>query len=104
MSFRRKIQGITDMPKLLAVVGGLIICAGIDLLWQSRNQIRFWVEEYGKFVLEAWRRPSSLRGEASMDAFLSRRASVEVILGFGLALIVGPVMLAVSLTLLLYPR
>ncbi len=26
------------MPKLIAIVGGLIICAGIDLLWQSRLQ------------------------------------------------------------------
>lgn len=92
------------MPKLMAVVGGLIICAGIDLLWQSRNQIRFWVEAYMKFFLDIWRRPSALGGVASMEAFLHRRASVEVILGFGLALIVGPLMLAVSLTLLLYPH
>jgi len=92
------------MPKLMAVVGGLIICAGLDLLWQSRNQIRFWLEAYTKFFLETWRRPAALRGVASMEEFLHRRASVEVILGFGLALIVGPLMLAVSLTFLLYPR
>jgi hypothetical protein len=92
------------MPKLMAVVGGLIICAGIDLLWQSRNQIRFWLEAYAKFFLGIWRRPSALRGIASVEALLNRRASVEVLLGLGLALVVGPVMLAVSLTLLLYPR
>jgi hypothetical protein len=92
------------MPKLLAVVGGLIICAGLDLLWQSRNQIYFWLEAYMKFFVDIWRRPSAPRGVPSTEEFLHRRASVEVILGFGLALIVGPLMLAVSLTLLLYPR
>lgn len=92
------------MPKLMAVVGGLIICAGLDLLWQSRNQIRFWLEAYAKFFLAIWRRPSTLRGIASVEALLNRRASVEVALGLGLALVVGPLMIAVSLTLLLYPH
>ena len=37
---QRSGQGdLTAMPKLIATVGGLIICAGIDLLWQSRHQI-----------------------------------------------------------------
>jgi hypothetical protein len=35
---------------------------------------------------------------------LNRQASVEVLLGLGVALIVGPLMLAVGLTFLLYPR
>jgi len=92
------------MPKLMAVVGGLIICAGLDLLWQSRNQIHFWLEEYAKFFAAIWRRSSTLGGVASVEALLNRPASVEVLLGLGLALIVGPLMLAVSLTLLLYPH
>jgi hypothetical protein len=29
------------VPKLLGIIGLLVICAGIDLLWQSRHEIKF---------------------------------------------------------------
>ena len=34
------------MPKLLGIIGALVICAGLDLLWQSRNEIQFWMAAY----------------------------------------------------------
>jgi hypothetical protein len=92
------------MHKLIAVVGGLIICAGIDLLWQSRSEIRYWLDAYKKFFVALWRRQLPSLSLLSVEALLKRQAAVPVLLGFGFALILGPLFLAVSLTLMLYPR
>jgi hypothetical protein len=92
------------MHKLIAVVGGLIICAGIDLLWQSRSEIRYWLDAYRTFFAALWRRQLPSLTFSSAEAFLKRQAAVQVLLGLGLALVVGPLLLAVSLTLMLYPR
>jgi hypothetical protein len=37
------------VPKLLGIIGVLVICAGIDLLWQSRREIKFWMIAYLAF-------------------------------------------------------
>ena len=92
------------MPKLIATVGGLIICAGLDLLWQSRLQVRYWVETYLKFLSDVWRRRSQLRHLASMTTLLPRPASLQVLLGLGFVLFLGPLLLVVSLTLIFYPQ
>ena len=78
------------MPKLIAIVGGLIICAGIDLLWQSRMQIRYWVETYLKFLGALWRRQLPARMLASSATILRRQGSVQVLLGLSFALFLGP--------------
>ena len=36
------------MPKLIAVIGFLVMSAGLDLLWQSRWDIRYWLEALAK--------------------------------------------------------
>jgi hypothetical protein len=92
------------MPKLIATVGGLIICAGIDLLWQSRLQVRYWVETYVKFLSALWQRQPRIRTLASATTFLPRSGSLQVLLGLGLAFLLGPLLLVVSLTLILYPQ
>ncbi len=92
------------MPKLIAIVGGLVICAGIDLLWQSRLQIRYWVETYLKFFAALWRRQLPARVLASGAMFLKRQGAVQVLLGLSFVLFLGPLLLALSLTLMLYPQ
>jgi hypothetical protein len=49
------------MPKLIAVVGALVICAGLDLLWQSYAQIQYWFEAYLAFFKAIWRRQLTSR-------------------------------------------
>jgi len=92
------------MHKLIAVVGGLIICAGIDLLWQSRSEIRYWLDAYKKFFVALWARRLPSFSLVSAEELLKRQAAVQVLLGFGFAFILGPLLLAVSLTLMLYPQ
>ena len=92
------------MPKLIAIVGGLVICAGVDLLWQSRLQVRYWVETYARFLSRLWRRQSRLQLLRSAADFLPRQASLQVLLGLGFAFFLGPLLLMVSLTLIYHPH
>jgi hypothetical protein len=34
------------MWKLVGVIGLIVICAGLDLLWQSRREVRFWITTF----------------------------------------------------------
>jgi hypothetical protein len=101
------------MPKLLATVGGLIICAGVDLLWQSRLQVQYWVETYLKYLSAMWRRQFSNQQSANRQSpnqlvaatgLLPRPGSMQVLLGLGFVLLLGPALLLVSLTLVFYPQ
>jgi hypothetical protein len=92
------------MPKLIATVGGLIICAGIDLLWQSRHQIHFWLETFANFLSALRRRQLPARILSSGAHFLRRQAALRILLGLGLTFVLGPLFLVVSLTLLFHPQ
>jgi len=92
------------MPKLIAVVGALIICAGIDLLWQSYRQIQYWVLAYLSFLGAIKSRTLPSRILVSAKGFLKNQAAVQVLLGLGFVFLLGPLLLVVSLTLMLRPR
>ncbi|MGA2718220.1 MAG: hypothetical protein ABSF78_04570 [Candidatus Acidiferrales bacterium] len=92
------------MPKLIAVVGALVICAGIDLLWQSYAQIQYWFEAYLAFFKAIWRRQLTSRFLVSAKNFAKNQAAVQVLLGLGFVFVLGPLLLFVSLTLILQTR
>jgi len=92
------------MPKLIATVGCLVICAGLDLLWQSQQQIRYWWETYAQFVSSIWRSRSPSRVLIAGSNFLRRQAALQVLLGLGFAFVLGPLLLVVRLTVLFYPN
>lgn len=92
------------MAKLLATVGGLVICAGVDLLWQSRLQVQYWLETYAKVLSAMWRRQLRTQWSASASNLLPRPGSMQVLLGLGFVLVLGPALLLVSLTLVFYPQ
>lgn len=92
------------MPKLIATVGVLVMCAGIDLLWQSRLQIRYWVETYARLISALWRRQFPARMLASGATFLRRQGALQVLLGLSFTLVLGPLLLVVSLTMMFYPQ
>ena len=91
------------MARLLGLVGILVFLAGLDLLWQSRREVAFW------FTSDMRMFRSKLRGlrsrvqplEPDVEPVKHRRR-LPMVLGMGLAL-AGPVMIAVSLTLLFFP-
>jgi hypothetical protein len=92
------------MPKLLGIVGALVICAGIDLLWQSRHEIRFWVAAYFSVFRAMLRQQEAPKVFPSKDAPEKRHGAVRVLLGMGFAFFLGPMLLALSLTLMFYSR
>jgi hypothetical protein len=93
------------MPKLLGIIGILVICAGLDLLWQSRHEIKFWMIAYVN-VFRAMLRHQ----ESPLDAIPAampaekRHGAVRVLLGMGFAFFLGPILLALSVTLMLFPH
>ncbi|HTZ74337.1 MAG TPA: hypothetical protein VMB47_10485 [Candidatus Aquilonibacter sp.] len=93
------------MWKLVGAIGLIVICAGIDLLWQSRRELVFWTAAFvGTFrALLRHQQPQPLlpAGRASDG----RHHAARVFLGAGLAFVVGPILLALGVTLLvLYPN
>ena len=91
------------MPKLLAIIGALVICAGFDLLWQSRHEIKFWLAAYMKVFRSILNRPEdTVRPLPSSVPPGKRKHAVRFLLGVGFAFLLGPMLLAISVTLLLY--
>lgn len=90
------------MPKLIAVIGFLVMSAGLDLLWQSRWDIRYWLEELAKVFRAMLQREKPPQIFPPKEASAKRNRAVQVLLGMGFVFVLGPILLAVSLTLMLY--
>jgi hypothetical protein len=91
------------MPKLLGIIGALVICAGIDLLWQSRNEIKFWLAAYIKVFRSTLRRQQEpIRALPAAVPAAKRKHAVRFLLGVGFAFLLGPMLIALSVTLMLY--
>jgi hypothetical protein len=90
------------MPKLLGIVGLLIIFAGIDLLWQSRREIGFWMAAYVRMFRAMLKQPGAAGVFPSKEAAEKRSGAVRVLVGMGCAFFLGPILLALGLTLMFY--
>ncbi|MGH9717342.1 MAG: hypothetical protein ACRD4R_11530 [Candidatus Acidiferrales bacterium] len=90
------------MPKLVSIVGFIVMCAGIDLLWQSRMDIRYWFAAYRSVLRELWRRRDVSR---LISAARRHQGSVGVLLGMSFIFVVGPVLILTGVALmLLFPN
>lgn len=93
------------MPKLLGIIGVLVVCAGLDLLWQSRREIRFWLAAYLRIFRSMLRQQGST--PRSLPAAISaekRQGAVRVLLGMSFAFLFGPILIAIGVTLMLFPK
>lgn len=90
------------MPKLLGIVGALVICAGLDLLWQVRRELRFWLSAYMTALREMLRFEEPLRFVPIRELAHKRQSAVQFLLGMGFALVLGPLLIAVGVTLMLH--
>lgn len=89
------------MPKLLSVIGFILMCAGIDLLWQSRMDIRYWFAAYRSLLRELLRRRDVSR---LIAAARKRQGAGSVLLGMSLLFLVGPVVVLTGVALMLLLR
>ncbi|HTS11277.1 MAG TPA: hypothetical protein VMH00_04095 [Candidatus Limnocylindrales bacterium] len=90
------------MPKLLGIVGTLVICAGLDLLWQCRHEIRFWIAAYLKVFRAMLRQEEPERVFPAKEAAEKRQGAVRFLLGMGLTFFLGPILIVLGLTLMFY--
>lgn len=90
------------MPKLMSIIGFIVICAGIDLLWQSRMDIRYWFAAYLSVIREVLKRRDVSR---LLSAARKRQGAASVLLGMSLVFLVGPVLILTGVALmLLFPN
>jgi hypothetical protein len=86
------------VPKLVSIVGFIVMCAGIDLLWQSRMDIRYWFAAYRSVMRELWR----WRGLSRLVATARKRQGAgSVLLGISLVFLVGPMLILTGVALML---
>jgi hypothetical protein len=90
------------VPKLVSVIGFIVMCAGIDLLWQSRMDIRYWFAAYRSVLRELIRRRDVSR---IISTARKRQGAVGVLLGMSFVFLVGPVLIVTGVALmLLFPN
>jgi hypothetical protein len=93
------------VPKLLGMVGILVVCAGLDLLWQSRSEISFWLAAYVNAFRSALRQPgSSPRALPAAIVGEKRHGAIRVLLGMSFVFFFGPILIAIGVTLMLLPK
>jgi hypothetical protein len=92
------------MPKLLGVVGALVICAGLDLLWQARRELRFWFSTYLKVLRAMLRLKEPLRFLPMKEIAQKRQSAAQFLLGMGFAFVLGPILIVLGVTLMFYMR
>jgi len=90
------------MPKLLGIIGLLIICAGVDLLWQSRREIGFWMAAYVRMFRAMLKQQDSPQVFPPKEAQEKRHGAVRVLVGMGCVFFLGPILLALGITLMFY--
>jgi hypothetical protein len=93
------------VPKLLGIIGVLVICAGIDLLWQSRHEIRFWMVAYIAFFRALLHnRDTAPPVFPSQEAAQKRQGAVRFLLGVSFVFLLGPFLIAIGITLIFFPH
>lgn len=93
------------MPKLFGIVGILVVCAGLDLLWQTRSEISFWLVAYFNAFRAALKQPgASPRRLPEAIVGQKRHGAVRFLLGMSFVFFFGPILIAIGVTLMLLPK
>ena len=86
-----------------SLVGFLVVCAGVHLLWQSRREIFYWLETFLKIFRKSLGDPMRTRALSTVRPELSRADSrrehvLRLVLGLSLVLLIGPVLIFLGLS------
>lgn len=93
------------MPKLLEIIGLLVICAGLELLWQSRHEIKCWMLAYlGLFHALLHNREAAAPIFSAKEAAQKRQGAVRFRLGVSFVFLLGPLLIAIGITLIFFPN
>lgn len=90
--------GVDLIPDIVALAGVLVFCSGLHLLWQSRRDISYWVEEYFRLLRMNVRQVVDPT-HAPLE-FIARdpqkRHTLRIALGIVLAFFVAPVLITLG--------
>jgi len=89
------------MAKLIGIIGFIVICAGADLLWQCRAEIRFWLAAYVRVFCAMLEKKQSADPVRLPGIPGHRHGAVRFLLGVGCAFLLGPLLLALGVTLMI---
>ena len=80
----------------LVLISTLVFIAGVYLIWQSREEMIFWMREYLRFLRQSMQQPA---GTPAPPLGLRQRPdrshqTMRIVLGFFLAFCVAPILLS----------
>jgi hypothetical protein len=88
------------LPTLFGIIGVLVTCAGLDLLWQTRTEIQFWMSAYIRMFRAMLKNRDSAKSIfSSQDASPSHRGAVRFLLGVAFAFVFGPALIVIGIGL-----
>jgi hypothetical protein len=92
------------VPRLLGMIGLLVVCAGVHLLWQSRHDVAYWIAAFFRMFRTQLREAPPSRADllAHESPAARREGTLRLLLGAGLLFFLGPLLIALGLTLMLY--
>lgn len=89
------------MAKLHGIAVFLILCAGVDLLRRSRDEVRFCLAAYVR-TFQAMLRQQPVCFFSQQEAAQKRHGALRLFLGMSFAFFLGPILIALSVTLMLH--
>ncbi|HEV8383972.1 MAG TPA: hypothetical protein VGQ11_03805 [Candidatus Acidoferrales bacterium] len=88
--------------ELLGLTGILLFFAGLHMLWQSRAEVFFWLEEYFRLWRLSVHRAADPQQVAAMHALPrpERKHTLRIVIGMLLAFVAAPMLLTVGLAMI----
>ena len=96
----------TTVWELLGLSGIILFLAGLHMLWQSREEFFFWMEEYFRLLRLSVRKAADPQQPVLKPARLGpeRKHTLRMVLGMLLTFIAAPVLLTLGLTMVWLSR
>lgn len=95
------LHGSNLVPDIVAIIGLLVWCAGLHLLWISRADILAWAGEYIRlFRISVKQQTDASQLPPLMEPAPQagqRRHTVRIVLGLVLAFLVAPMLITLGL-------
>jgi hypothetical protein len=89
------------LARILGIVAFLILCAGVDLLGCSRDDVRFWLAAYGR-TFRAMLCEQPMCSFSTQEAAHKHHGGLRLFLGMTFAFFLGPILITSSVLLTLH--
>ncbi len=92
--------------ELLGLTGIVLFFAGLHMLWQSREEVFFWLEEFFRLLRLSMHRAADPQRVTITPALprAERKHTLRMVIGMLLAFVAAPMLLTVGLTMIWLSR